>query len=108
MMPPMERVAPAIPARLIGFVISPVAARVAAAGPLPSKTSKAAPNYPDIMPRQQMIERTPTMVGGRKAQQVVKTYDPGYAIVEISVDVDDLLIEPLFDLHTELLDACRA
>lgn len=103
----MERAAPAIPARLIGFVISPVAARIAPAGPLTSKTSKAAPNYPDIMPRQQMIERTPTIVGGRKAWQVVKTYDPGYAIAEISVDIDDLLIDPLFDLHTELLDACR-
>ncbi len=107
-MPFMERVALAIPARLIGFVISPVAARVAPAGLLTSKTSKAAPSYPDVMPRQQMIERTPTIVGGRKAVQVVKTYDPSYAIVEISVDVDDVLTEPLFDLHMQLLDACRA
>jgi hypothetical protein len=105
--PPMERMPLAIPARLIGFVISPVAARIASAAPLASKPSKAAPNYADVVPRQQLIERTPTTLGPRKALQVVKTYDPGFAIVEISVDVPDLLTDPLFELHTEIIDACR-
>ncbi|MEW6683132.1 MAG: hypothetical protein AB1451_09470 [Nitrospirota bacterium] len=104
----MERAALAIPARLIGFVISPVAARIAPAGPLASKPSKAAPNYGDLMPRQQMIESTPITLASRRAIRVVKTYDPGFAVAEISMDVDDLLTDPLFELHTELIDACRA
>ena len=104
----MERAALAIPARLIGFVISPVAARVAPTGPMPLKASKAAPKYPDVTPRQQMIESAPTTVAGRRATQAVKLYEPGFAVAEISVDVDDLLTDPLFELHTEVMDACCA
>lgn len=106
--PRMHRERLAIPAKLIGFVISPVAARVAPTGTVASKSSKAAPNYyPDLTPRQQIIERTSTTLGGRPALQIVKTYDPGFAIAEIAVEVDDLLTAPLFDLHAELIEACR-
>ena len=97
----------AIAARLIGFVIGRVAAPIEPSGLLEPKTSKAAPNYPDIMPRQQLIESQTITLAGRKALQAVKTYTPGYVIVEIGVDVEDILTEPLFELHTELIDACR-
>lgn len=104
----MERERLAIPARLIGFIISPVAARVASAEPFTFKPPKAAPNYADMLPKQHMIERSPTTVAGRKADLIVKTYDPGFAIAEIRVEVDDLLTDPLFELHTALIEACRA
>ena len=97
----------AIPARLIGFVIGRVTIPITPTGPLEPKPSKAAPNYPDIMPRQQLIESQTIELGGRTALQAVKTYTPGYVIVEIGVDVEDLLTEPLFELHTDLIDACR-
>lgn len=106
--PDMDRERLAIPARLIGFVISPVAARVAATGTITFKSSKAAPNYAGILPLQQIIERTPTTLGGLPALQIVKTYDPGFAIAEITVEVDDLLTAPLFDLQTELIETCRS
>jgi hypothetical protein len=104
----MERFPSTIPARLIGFVISPVHTRIAASAPLSPKPSRAAPNYADVMPRQQLIERSPITLGGRRALQVVKTYDPGFAVAEISVEVDNLLTDPLFDLHAEVIDACRS
>jgi hypothetical protein len=104
----MNRERLAIPARLIGFVIGPVAARVVSTSAVAPKPSKAAPNYPDLTPRQQIIERTAVTVGGRPAIQIVKTYDPGFAIAEIAVEVDDLLTAPLFDLHAELIETCRA
>src|SRR3990172_733789 len=81
--------------------------QIGPSGLLEPKTSKAAPNYPDIMPRQQLIESQTITLAGRKALQAVKTYTPGYVIVEIGVDVEDILTEPLFELHTELIDACR-
>jgi hypothetical protein len=103
----MNRERLAIPARLIGFVISPVAARVAPTGTVTPKSSKAAPNYAGILPLQQIVERTPITLGGLSAVQIVKTYDPGFAIAEITVEVDDLLTAPLFDIHTELIERCR-
>ena len=83
----------AIAARLIGFVIGRVAAPIEPSGLLEPKTSKAAPNYPDIMPRQQLIESQTITLAGRKALQAVKTYTPGYVIVEIGVDVEDVLTD---------------
>lgn len=96
-----------IPGRLIGFVIGRVTAPVVPTASVEQKMLKAAPNYPDIMPRQHMIESETIALKGRAALQVVKTYAPGYVIVEIGLDVQDLLTEPLFDLHGELLEACR-
>lgn len=107
MIPGMGPPSIAVPARLIGFVIGRVGARIQPTASLESKPSKAAPNYADIMPRQRMIDTLPIMLGGRKGRQVVKTYGPGYAIVEIGIDVDDLLTEPLFELQNDLIAACR-
>jgi len=96
-----------ISGRLIGFVIGRVAARVEPTASVEPRTLKAAPNYPDIMPRQHIIETGTTMIKDREALQVVKTYTPGYVIVEIGVAIDDLLTDPLFDLHNDLLEAGR-
>lgn len=104
----MESQSLAVSARLIGFVIGRVGVPIPSTASLETKPSKAAPNYADLIPRQQIIETASILVAGRKAHQAVKTYSPGYVIVEIGVDVDNLLTEPLFEVQDEVIRTCRA
>ncbi len=88
-----------IAGRLVLFLIGKTPLNLEAAEiVVSSKTLKSTPNYPDVIPKQRVLKTDKKVIENQEVRFLVKAYLPDIVVVEASLDLEDLLVEPLLDL----------
>ncbi len=63
-----------------------------------SKTLKSTPTYPDVIPKQRILKTEKRTIANQEVLFLIKAYPPDIVVVEASLELDDLLAEPLLDM----------
>jgi hypothetical protein len=96
-----------IPGKLVVFLFGETSMNLATSAVVAIKTSKSAPSYPDVIPKQKVIKVEKRMSDGVEVGFVVKAYLPDVVVVEASLDMDDILADSTLEFKRSLISECR-
>jgi hypothetical protein len=96
-----------IPGKLVVFLLGLTAENIEARETVEVKSVKSAPAYTAVIPTQKIIKVERRRIKDFDVDILVKAYPPDTAVVEASLETDDILSEATFDIKRSLTGECR-
>jgi hypothetical protein len=93
--------------KIVAFIVGQTPLDLESKYNIQSKSIRRAPNYPEVIPKQNVIRLWTEKIDQREVQFLIKAYLPDIIIVEGTALVENFLLPALFDFKRSLLHACR-